>query len=133
MRKYQKCQWTKIGTTMLCNKDCFYEYCKVHAFHIRKGYTAPRPCRSCGIGTNAETLLCRNCGNELAQMRIVAKEKRARKLFKRVLVELLNHSHAKVDYNQANAYFIDAVAPATTTGAAAASHSIFIFNFFIYI
>ena len=86
---HKKCKWMTIGTTILCNKDSMYDYCRVHRFHMRKGHTAPRPCRGCGIGTNAETLLCRNCGNELAQSRIVAKEKRARKLFPGVMVELL--------------------------------------------
>ena len=91
MRTYEQCEWLKLGTTTFCNKNCLNQFCKVHRSQIRKGYTPPRPCRRCGKGTNAETLLCRACGNASAQMRIVRIEKKARKLFPKVMEELLQH------------------------------------------
>ena len=91
MRTYNQCQWLKIGTTTLCNKNCYQQYCKIHNSQIRKGYTPPRPCRKCGVGTNSEPLLCRPCGNVVAQMRLVRIEKKARKYYPRVMIELLKH------------------------------------------
>ena len=89
MRSFEQCQWLTSGSYEHCNKNCIKQYCKIHLCAIRKGHTPPRPCRNCGKGTNSETLLCRPCGNVVAQMRIVRKEKKARELFSKVMVELL--------------------------------------------
>ena len=89
MRSFEQCQWLTSGSTNNCNKNCIKQFCKIHLCAIRKGHTPPRPCRSCGKGTNAETLLCRPCGNAVAQMRIVRKERKTRELFPKVMAELL--------------------------------------------
>ena len=89
MRTYEKCEWLKSGSVNQCDKNCVKQYCKVHLCQIRNGHTPPRPCRSCGVGTNSETLLCRPCGNVVAQMRLIRKEKKARLLYTSVMVELL--------------------------------------------
>ena len=89
MRVYEQCQWLTSGSSNNCNKNCIKQFCKIHLCAIRKGYTPPRPCRSCGVGTNSESLLCRPCGNTTAQMRLLRKGRKARELFPMVMIELL--------------------------------------------
>ena len=89
MRTYEQCQWLTCGSNNHCSKNCVKQYCKVHLCAIRNGHTPPRPCRSCGKGTNAETLLCRPCGNVVAQMRLGRKEKKTKRLFPKLMAELL--------------------------------------------
>ena len=89
MRNYNTCAWLKIGTQDLCNKNCVKTYCKTHNYQINRGATCPRPCKKCGVGTNSESILCRPCGNAAAQMRLLRKEKEARRIYETVLVEIL--------------------------------------------
>ena len=88
MRATNICAWLKVNSLAICGKSCVYEYCGTHRQQLRLGLKSPVPCRYCGVGTGSATLLCRPCGAQRIAQKLIDTEKRARRDFTVVLVEL---------------------------------------------
>ncbi|KAK3798486.1 hypothetical protein RRG08_051468 [Elysia crispata] len=82
------CPWLKVNSLEICGKNCVYEYCGTHRQQLRMGRKSPVPCKYCGVGTGSATLRCRSCGAHRISQKLIDTEKRARRDFADVLVEL---------------------------------------------
>ena len=93
MRGTQNCSWLKVGTIgETCGKRCMREFCKLHSYRMRGGSILPKPSRKCGRATQPEPQLCTSCGATMAKINMKTTEKKARKFYKRVLVELVKNT-----------------------------------------
>ena len=68
------------------------EFCKLHSYRMRGGSILPKQCRKCGPATQSEPRLCTSCGATVAKINMTRSEKKARKFYKLVLVELVKSS-----------------------------------------
>jgi len=95
-RNYNDSPWLKINSLEIWGKKYVFEFCRAHSYKLRLGRTLPRPCRICGVGTQSATILCRWCGAQRAAQALINTEKRARRLYGKLLAELrLNNIQLK--------------------------------------
>ena len=55
-----KCQWLKIASVELCNRNCIGEYCWIHNALLKKS-AGTVPCIKCGKGCRNKYLICGRC------------------------------------------------------------------------
>ena len=75
--------------TYTCEKSCVGTFCAQHNYQIKQGMKSPMPCRSCGVGVQADYRLCRNCGGDRLRQMLKRVEIRAKRDFDVVLAELM--------------------------------------------
>ena len=90
MEADKECRWLLVGSTQRCGRLGVYDYCRVHRMRLRKiaDHHSPVPCRSCGVGTQSETGLCKPCGAAQVKKQLVRAEAKARRLFSLLMSEL---------------------------------------------
>ena len=88
VRGENKCAWRYLKTVNTCGRSCINELCSIHRAKLRNGYI-PVICKKCGVGVQTESRLCRSCGSDKIQHRLVYREKQAKCKFKNVMTELL--------------------------------------------
>jgi hypothetical protein len=85
----QKCEWKIRGRLKQCNKNCVGKFCALHNYRV-KNVGLMFSCRRCGIATKSETRLCQTCGANTAQKKLIYINKKSKKKYKNVLIELQN-------------------------------------------
>ena len=65
------------------------EFCKLHSYRMRGGSILPKPCRKCERATLSVLQLCTSCGATVAKKNMTRAEKKAHKVYKLVLAELV--------------------------------------------
>ena len=78
-----------LGRKENCGRSCVGELCAAHNYKLKIGVKTPAPCRVCGVGVKCDYRLCIACGGNVESQRQRRKERKARKLFDRVMQELV--------------------------------------------